>query len=104
MQNEFVSLISNQAKKYGNREALRYRDYLTDQWTSMSWKSFKQDIERCAHALLQAGVEPQGKVAVFSQNCGTWQKSGMQAWKWIFARKAKHGDMTILWPMPLSTA
>ena len=69
MQNEFVSLISNQAKKYGNREALRYRDYLTDQWTSMSWKSFKQDIERCAHALLQAGVEEQGKVAVFSQNC-----------------------------------
>ncbi len=69
MQNEFVSLISNQAKKYGNREALRYRDYLSDQWTSMSWKSFKQDIERCAHALLQAGVEPQGKVAVFSQNC-----------------------------------
>ncbi len=69
MQNEFVSLISNQAKKYGNREALRYRDYLTDQWTSMSWNSFKQDIERCANALLQAGVEPQGKVAVFSQNC-----------------------------------
>ncbi|MBR5639297.1 MAG: long-chain fatty acid--CoA ligase [Muribaculaceae bacterium] len=69
MQNEFVSLIINQAKKYGNREALRYRDYLTDQWTSMSWKSFKQDIERCANALLQAGLEPQGKVAVFSQNC-----------------------------------
>lgn len=69
MQNEFVSLISNQAKKYGNREALRYRDYLSDQWTSMSWKSFKQDIERCAHALMLAGVEAQGKVAVFSQNC-----------------------------------
>lgn len=69
MQNEFVSLISNQAKKYGNREALRFRDYVTGQWTSLSWKSFKQDIERCANALLQAGVEPQGKVAVFSQNC-----------------------------------
>ena len=35
----------------------------------MSWNSFKQDIERCANALLHAGVEPQGKVAVFSQNC-----------------------------------
>ena len=69
MQNEFVSLISNQAKKYGNREALRYRDYVTDQWTSMSWNNFKQDIERCANSMLHAGVEPQGKVAVFSQNC-----------------------------------
>lgn len=69
MQNEFVSLIANQAKKYGNREALRYRDYVTEQWTSMSWNSFKQDIERCASALLQAGVEPQGKVAVFTNNC-----------------------------------
>ncbi|MBQ5509009.1 MAG: long-chain fatty acid--CoA ligase, partial [Muribaculaceae bacterium] len=35
----------------------------------MSWNSFKQDIERCANALLQAGVEPQGKVAVFTNNC-----------------------------------
>ncbi len=69
MQNEFVSLIANQAKKYGNREALRFRDYVTDQWTSLSWNSFKQDIERCANALLQAGVEPQGKMAVFSNNC-----------------------------------
>ena len=69
MQNEFVSLISNQAKKYGNREVLRYRDYVTDQWSSMSWNNFKQDIERCANALLLAGVEQQGKVAVFSQNC-----------------------------------
>ena len=69
MQNEFVSLIASQAKKYGNREVLRYRDYVTDQWTSMSWNNFKQDIERCANALLLAGVEQQGKVAVFSQNC-----------------------------------
>ncbi len=66
---KFASLISNQAKKYGNREALRFRDYVTDQWTSMSWNSFKQDIGRCANALLLAGVEPQGKVAVFSPNC-----------------------------------
>jgi len=69
MLNEFVSLVPGQAKKYGNREALRYRDYMTNQWTSMSWNSFKQDIERCAHALLQAGVEPQGRVAVFTNNC-----------------------------------
>ena len=69
MMNEFVSLIASQARKYGNREALRYRDYVTDGWTSMSWNSFKQDVERCANALLQAGVEPEGKVAIFSNNC-----------------------------------
>lgn len=67
--NQFVELVGRQARKYGQREALRFKDYATGQWTSLSWISVRQDVERCAHALCQAGIEEQGKVAVFSQNC-----------------------------------
>ena len=67
--NEFVDLITRQAERYGDREALRYRDYVTQAWTSMSWNRFKRDIEREARALYKTGVEPQGKIAIFTQNC-----------------------------------
>ena len=36
MVNEFVSLIPRQAKKYGDKEALRFRDYETSEWVSWS--------------------------------------------------------------------
>lgn len=67
--NQFVSLITAQARKYGDREQLRYKDYDTQQWTSMSWNELKNHIDRCATALCRAGVQEQGKVAVFTQNC-----------------------------------
>ncbi len=67
--NKFVSLVASQARKYGRREALRFKDYITGQWTSLSWISFSQDVERCAAALCEAGVAEQGKVAILTQNC-----------------------------------
>ncbi|MDO4511153.1 MAG: long-chain fatty acid--CoA ligase, partial [Bacteroidales bacterium] len=69
MVNELVGLISKQTKRFGDREALRFRDYKTDEWTSMSWNQFKASIERGAKALYKAGLETEGKIAIFSQNC-----------------------------------
>lgn len=69
MANEFVELIAKQSERYGDREALRFKDYTTQQWTSLSWNSLKRDIGREAFALLKAGLEEQGKIAIFSQNC-----------------------------------
>ena len=69
MVNEFVSLIPRQAKKYGDKEALRFRDYETSEWVSWSWIDFEKNIEAAALALCAIGVEEQGKVTIFSQNC-----------------------------------
>ncbi len=69
MVNELVELISKQAKRFGDREALRFRDYKTNQWTSISWNQFKANIEREAKSLYKAGLDAGGKVAIFSQNC-----------------------------------
>lgn len=70
MQNDsfLSSLIQSQADRYGNRVALRYRDYTAQTWVSVSWKDFAQKVHDVSSALLQLGVEVQEKVAVFSEN------------------------------------
>jgi len=67
--NRFVNLIPQQSAKYGEREALRFRDYDTQVWSSITWNGFAELIERAAGALLVGGVEPQGRVCLFTQNC-----------------------------------
>lgn len=69
MTNEFVALIPRQAARYGTREALRYQDYDSQQWKSLSWTDFSSQISREALAIQAAGLEPQARVAIFSQNC-----------------------------------
>ena len=67
--NRFVELIPSQRAKYGEREALRFRDYETQVWSSLTWNGFSEQIDRAAGALLTGGVEPQGRVCIFTQNC-----------------------------------
>ena len=67
--NKFVELIPKQCAKYGEREALRFRDYETQVWSSLTWKGFGEQIDRAAGAMLVNGVEPQGRVCIFTQNC-----------------------------------
>ncbi len=67
--NRFVELIPKQNAKYGEREALRFRDYETQVWSSLTWKGFSEQIDRAAGAMLVNGVEEQGRVCLFTQNC-----------------------------------
>ena len=67
--NRFVELIPKQRAKYGEREALRFREYETQVWSSITWKGFAEQIDRAAGALFTGGVEPQGRVCLFTQNC-----------------------------------
>ena len=61
-------LILEQAKKYGEKAALSYRDYDTNQWVPISWNTFAQQVKRVSYALLHIGVRIQENVGVFSQN------------------------------------
>jgi len=69
MTQKFIELVPSMARKYGSREALRFRDYATQEWTSMSWVEMDDAIRREAVSLYKAGVEQQGRVCIFSQNC-----------------------------------
>ena len=43
MSSSFLSvLIQRQAGKYGDRVALRYRDYKTETWIPVSWNQLPQ--------------------------------------------------------------
>lgn len=61
-------LIHEQAKRYGNRVALRYRDYNTAQWIPVTWQQFSKTITMASRALLELGVQVQENIGVFSQN------------------------------------
>lgn len=61
-------LIHKQAEKYGERVALRYRDYETEQWIPVTWNQFSTTVKEASAALLELGVGVQENIAVFSQN------------------------------------
>ena len=61
-------LIHEQAKKYGDRAALYYRDYNVNRWIPISWNEFSAKVKQVSFALLRHGVKVQENIAVFSQN------------------------------------
>lgn len=61
-------LIQNQAKKFGNRVALKYKNYETGNWDTVSWNMFADIVSSVSNALLELGVDIQENIGVFSQN------------------------------------
>ena len=61
-------LIHEQAKVYGERTALSYRDYESATWKTISWNEFSKRVSLVSNALLKLGVGVQENIAVFSQN------------------------------------
>lgn len=62
-------LIHEQAKKYGNREAITFRNFGSLTWETVSWNHFSLRVKQVSNALLNLGTKPQENIAVFSQNC-----------------------------------
>ena len=61
-------LIHEQAKKYGARPVLTYREFGTDKWKTITWNYFSQRVKQVSNALLNLGVAVQENIGVFSQN------------------------------------
>ena len=62
-------LIHDLAKQWGEKEALSFQLFGSDQWKTVSWNQFSLRVKQVSNALLNLGVKPQDKIAVFSQNC-----------------------------------
>ena len=62
------TLIHEQAKVYGEKVALSYRDYATATWKDISWRQFSETVSLVSNALIQLGVAEQENIAVFTQN------------------------------------
>ena len=73
-------LIHDQAKKYGDREVLIYKDFGGKEWKSISWNQFSQTVKQVSNALLNLGVKVQENVGVFSQNSIQYLFCDFGAW------------------------
>ena len=57
-----------QAQKYGEREIIRHKDYVTNEWISVSWNKFHSLIDTAAYALAQIGIKEKENIITFTQN------------------------------------
>ena len=73
-------LIHDQAKKYGDREALIYRAFGSKEWQSFSWNQFSDMVKKVSNAMLNLGVKVQENVGVFSQNSVQYLFCDFGAW------------------------
>ncbi|GHT33712.1 long-chain-fatty-acid--CoA ligase [Bacteroidia bacterium] len=64
----FSQLISYQARKYGDRTALCYRNDEQNKWISISWNEFDAQVRNTARALYDSGVQEEQNIGIFSQN------------------------------------
>ena len=67
-QTRFSVLIHQQAKKYGDRVALKHRDYKTNTWIPTTWNQFSDTVAIVSNALVELGVGVQENIGVFTQN------------------------------------
>lgn len=61
-------MVHRRAEQYGDKIAMRYRDYETAQWIPITWNQFSQTVRRVANALVKLGVQEQENIGVISQN------------------------------------
>ena len=73
-------LILDQAKKYGDREALIYKDFGGSEWKSYSWNQFSDMVKKVSNALLNLGVKVQENLGVFAQNSVQYLFCDFGAW------------------------
>ena len=73
-------LIHDQAKNYGDREVLIYRDFGSKEWKSFSWNQFSDMVKKVSNAMLNLGVKVQENVGIFSQNSVQYLFCDFGAW------------------------
>ena len=73
-------LIHDQAKVYGDREELIYKDFGGSEWKSLTWNQFSDTVKKVSNAMLNLGVKVQENVGVFSQNSVQYLFCDFGAW------------------------
>ncbi len=73
-------LIHEQAKTYGDREVLIYKDFGGASWKSYSWNQFSAMVKQVSNAMLNLGVKVQENVGIFSQNSAQYLFCDFGAW------------------------
>ena len=73
-------LVHDQARKYGDRPVMQYREFGEKTWKSYSWQEFSDIVKVVSNALLNIGVKPQENIGIFSQNAAPYLFVDFGAW------------------------
>ncbi len=61
-------LVHEQAKIYGEKTVMNYRDFGSLKWKKMTWTVFSKRVKQVSNAMLNMGIRVQENIGVFSQN------------------------------------
>lgn len=64
--NTIPQMIRSQAKRYGRKAALRTKQ--GGQYVGISWNELAEKTDQVALALMDLGVKPEDRVAIFYEN------------------------------------
>lgn len=73
-------LIGKQAAKYGDRDALVYKDFGGKEWKSVGWTEFAKATRDVSRSLLSLGISPGDRIGIFSQNAVQYFFTDFGAW------------------------
>ena len=73
-------IVHDVAAKYGDREALIYKNFGGQQWKSCTWNQFSGVVKQLSDALLALGVGVQENIGIFSQNSVQYLFTDFGAW------------------------
>ena len=73
-------LVHEQAKQYGDREEIIYKEFGGSEWKSLSWNQLSDTVKQVSNALLNLGVKVQENIGIFSNNCAQYLYCDFGAW------------------------
>lgn len=73
------ALLKRTAENYASTTALMYKDTVLDEWKGITYKEYRERVERTAKVFIKLGLEQRGVVAVLAFNSVEWFVSELAA-------------------------
>jgi long-chain-fatty-acid--CoA ligase ACSBG len=74
-----VDAFEKTVKNFPNHKAMVTKDELTKQWNEITYKEYKDRVDKMAKVFIKLGLERHGTVAVLAFNCVEWFVSELAA-------------------------
>lgn len=67
-----LEVIKDNTNRFSTKEAIFYKDKVSQSWKGISWNSFYFQIQQVSKALINFGIKEQDNIGVFAQNMTEW--------------------------------
>ncbi|HOI27566.1 MAG TPA: long-chain fatty acid--CoA ligase [Paludibacteraceae bacterium] len=62
------NLVFENAQKFGQKVALRFKNTESNKWEDITWVDLRDKVKQAAYSLIEIGTKENDKVGIFSQN------------------------------------